>query len=407
MRVLVYPHSMELGGSQTNAVELAAAVRDRGHDVWVYCEDGPMLDRVDALRLRRLPRRPARFRPGVETAADLRNLVRDLDLDVLHGYEWPPILEAWAASRSLAPGAAAVVGTVMSMSVAPFIPHAVPLVVGTAAIRDDAARGRSGPVRLIEPPVDVRANAPDLVLPPPDGITLAPGLLRVVVVSRLATELKLEGLLSAVRAVGLLADELPVQLLVVGDGPAADQVGVAARAVNERHGRDVVLLAGEHRDPRWAYAAADVCLGMGGSALRAAAFGKPLVVQGERGFFETLDPATLPGFLQDGWYGVGRSAADGPARLLECLRPLLADPDRRAALGVFARRLVVDRFSLDVAAQRQLTVYREAVADRRRWTLDATDAVRSGWGVLDHKVRRRIARSRGRLAVDDFNARSA
>ena len=35
MRVLVYPHSMEIGGSQLNAVELGGAVRDLGHDVVV------------------------------------------------------------------------------------------------------------------------------------------------------------------------------------------------------------------------------------------------------------------------------------------------------------------------------------------------------------------------------------
>ena len=35
MRVLVYPHAMEIGGSQLNAVETGAALRDRGHEVTV------------------------------------------------------------------------------------------------------------------------------------------------------------------------------------------------------------------------------------------------------------------------------------------------------------------------------------------------------------------------------------
>ena len=49
-------------------------------------------------------------------------------------------------------------------------------------------------------------------------------------------------------------------------------------------GRQVVLLTGEIADPRPAYAAADVVVGQGGSALRGMAFGKPLVVVGEGRF---------------------------------------------------------------------------------------------------------------------------
>ena len=37
MKILVFAHHLELGGTQTNAIELAAAVRDRhGHDVALF-----------------------------------------------------------------------------------------------------------------------------------------------------------------------------------------------------------------------------------------------------------------------------------------------------------------------------------------------------------------------------------
>ena len=43
MKVLVYPHTMGIGGSQLNAVEIAGAVRDRGHDVTVVSRPGPLM----------------------------------------------------------------------------------------------------------------------------------------------------------------------------------------------------------------------------------------------------------------------------------------------------------------------------------------------------------------------------
>ncbi len=46
MKVLFYPHSMEVGGSQLNALQLAGAVRERGHEVIVLSEPGPLVERV-------------------------------------------------------------------------------------------------------------------------------------------------------------------------------------------------------------------------------------------------------------------------------------------------------------------------------------------------------------------------
>jgi hypothetical protein len=72
MRILVYPHAMEIGGAQLNAIHLAAAVRDLGHDVTVLSEPGPLVPQVAELGLahvevpldRRKRRRRWRARSG-------------------------------------------------------------------------------------------------------------------------------------------------------------------------------------------------------------------------------------------------------------------------------------------------------------------------------------------------------
>src|SRR5260370_17559318 len=58
VKVLVYPHAMEIGGSQLNALEIAAAVRDRGHEVTVVSRPGPLLKSVRRPRLPPLPPGP-------------------------------------------------------------------------------------------------------------------------------------------------------------------------------------------------------------------------------------------------------------------------------------------------------------------------------------------------------------
>jgi glycosyltransferase involved in cell wall biosynthesis len=409
MRVIFYPHTMILSGT-INAVELAAAVRDRGHEVIVLSKPGPLVETVRSLGLEHITLSPrARKIPSLSASVQLGRLAQQRRVDVVHSWEWPTAVEAFAGARLTR--RIPVVCTIMSMSVAPFLPVTIPLAVGTEdLVRRTEQRGHSS-VTLIEPPVDVRANAPDY----------DPGSFRaefhldtsplLAVVCRLAHELKLEGLLAACDVVGkLAADSVEVQLAIVGDGPARPEVEAAAAEANSRAGRKVVTLTGALYDPRAAYASADIILGMGGSALRGMAFGKPLVVQGERGFWELLTPESAPVFLYQGWYGIGSEAdgrAHGAMKLESIVRQLLAEPAKRRTLGDYGRDLVVKRFSLDRAAEVQEEIYATAIRTVAQESAAGLigSAAQTAAGVFRHKATRKWGRMRGKaVAMDDFNA---
>ncbi len=403
MRIVVYPHDLNMGGSQTNAIELAAAVTALGHECIVYGRRGSLCARIDELGLEFIEAPEPGRRPSLRIARDLRRLIRERDIDIVHGYEWPPGLEAAAAVQGTADAAA--VCTVMSMAVAPFLPRSVPLVVGTQQICAlEQERGRSR-VHLIEPPVDLDHNGTvaeaDVARFRADwGLG---GLPVVAVVSRLVPELKAEGILAAIAAVEALDATTPFQLLIVGDGRARAAMEAAADPVNGRLGRAAIVFTGELADPRAAYASADVMLGMGGSALRSLAFAKPLVVQGERGYFRTLTEDSADEFRWQGWYGVGESPEDGTARLSDALAPLLADARRRADLGAFGRRLV-EEFSLQRAAERQLAIYRDTSATRAQQQRQWREAARSFSALARHYSGDLVSRARGVRRTDDFNA---
>lgn len=399
MKVLVYPHDLGMGGSQLNAIELAARVRDLGVECAVFGRRGTLNARIEELGLRFIESVDPGRRPSIAVARQVRRLIDDDGFDIVHGYEWPPALEAALASRNTS---GTPVATVMSMAVAPFIPRWMHLSVGTRQIAAvERAAGRPH-VALLEPPVDLEHNR-RLAQNELDEFAARwnlGGRPLVVCVTRFAAQLKLEGLLSAIR----LAERTGAfQLLVVGDGPAREQVSAAAALANDRAGANTVVLTGELFDPRAAYGVADIILGMGGSALRGLAFAKPLVVQGEMGFFQALTPSTVERFRWQGWYGVGDAAALGEQNLQEALEPLLLDPESRASLGAYGRQ-VVEEFSLTRAARRQLDFYQDAMSDaaRRRELVSGTG--RAAFDFAGYKVRQRIRRWAGTGASDDFNA---
>jgi glycosyltransferase involved in cell wall biosynthesis len=342
-----------------------------------------------------------RRRPSGEVIGTLLKTVRDRGVDVVHGHEWPPAVEAYLGPRTRL-GVPAV-ATVMSAAVAPFLPRQMPLVVGTEQLRQEVLADGYRDVTLIEPPVDVAANSPDF---DPGDFRAVHGIaadtVLAVICCRLVRELKLEGLLAACDAFGELArDGHPVQLVIAGDGDERVAVTERARQAEAVAGRPVVIMTGELTDPRPAYAAADIVLGMGGSSLRGMAFGKPLIVQGERGFWKLCDPDTVDEFLTGGWYGLG-DGVDGSARLKAEVVPLIQDAQRRATLGSFSRQIVVERFGLLSAAHIQVNVYQRALAMNRFPA--GSDLARLSGRLAIYKVRRRMSRFRGRQDADDFNA---
>jgi hypothetical protein len=110
-------------------------------------------------------------------------------------------------------------------------------------------------------------------------------------------------------------------------------------------------------------------------------------VLGERGFSRPFAPETAAHFLWQGFYGVGQESGGLTAQLAA----LLGSEARRRELGAFARRTVVERFSVDVGAANVDRLYRETVAAPRPSLAGAAaDAVRTG-------LRQVLAGAAGRL----------
>lgn len=403
MRLLVAPHGLGIGGSQINAIDLAAGAAAAGHEVIVYGKPGPLVERIESHGLEFVAARPLRYRPAPSRIAQLARLARRRRLDLIHAYEWPPCLDAYYGAHL--GGGVPLLCTVLSMSVSPYVPASVPLAMGTEALAEEAARRHRAPVWTLEPPVDTEADSPAV-----DGAPLRRRLglgaddPLLVTVSRLSLELKLDALVEAIDAADALAAELPLTLLLVGDGPASDALRARAERVNSRHGRAVVRFAGALADPRPAYAAADLVLGMGGSSLRALAAAKPVIVQGEGGFSKVFEPAAREYFLRHGLWGVGDGSSDA-ARLADQVRELLGDRERRLALGRYGRETVVERFSLARATRLQLGTYEEILAARtagrlREAATAAGRALRLEIDNHDPRRKRALAASEaGRLAA--------
>jgi glycosyltransferase involved in cell wall biosynthesis len=285
----------------------------------------------------------------------------------------------------------------MSMAVLTSVPQHIPITMGTEELVDEARRQRRGPVELLEPPVDTARDNPRAV--DPAEFTAQWGLddtaVNIVVVSRLVKWLKQESLERAIDAVELLAPEHTTRLVIVGEGSAAAELQARADAVNARLGRTAVILTGPLIDPRPAYAAADIVIGMGGSILRGMAFAKPCIVLGEQGFSEVFEPGSAKMFFWQGYYGIGNGdLSAGP--LARQLERLVASSDLRAELARFALDTIEQRYALTPLARDLDALYRTTVDQHLSRSTEWAEAARLGSRRFASGARHLARRARAR-----------
>lgn len=388
MRVLVYPALMEIGGSQINAIEIADGIAALGHEVLFFGPSGDLVPMVKELGLEYSPAAVEGAWPSGKNMRRLTALVKDREIDLVHSYEWGPSLDlAFGPHRKF--GTPMII-TVMSMDIPQFLPRHLPLIAGTAQLAE-LERANRRQVYLLEPPVDLLSNSPSDPGRSRSRFGIEPGELVVTIVCRMTTHLeKFSGVVATANVLSRLAGVMPVRLLAVGDGPELPALRHLAARINQSAGRDVVVVAGAMLDPRPAYNAADVIVGMGSSALKGMAFSKPLIVQGQRGFWKLLDQTTLPAFLADGWYGDG---GDGEPILEGILMTLFKDAGLREKFGRFGRSVVEERFGLGCAIAKQAAIYDEVLNGVHDQRERAVSLRRAAFGVAKYKAEAKADRA--------------
>src|SRR5437762_159303 len=168
------------------------------------------------------------------------------------------------------------------------------------------------------------------------SLGLAPGVLAVGTVGRLAWQKGIDDLLAAVR---LLRPRLPdARFFVVGGGRDADAIAAAARAPELG---DAVILLGPRDDVPALLAAMDIVVqssrreAMAQTTLEAMAVGRPVVSTATVGADEAIE---------DGASGLLVPVGDAAA-LARGIVALARDPARRAALGDAARARIAAHFT--------------------------------------------------------------
>jgi len=379
--ILILLNSLEMGGSQKNAIEFADAVRPHGYQPtlmgWKLAHDSntAMLDVASARGLEVVVRdRPKHTLPAAQVVDEV---ARQHGCKLVHSYGWTMFEAFWGPARW---GRIPMVSTIYEMLVYPGPPFRSPMIFGTQYQHKAALERRAGDVHLIPPPVDTIHDDPALFPEPARD-----GIVRLAIISRLAEEMKARGVELAIRVLPQLPSN--VRLIVTGDGDAAPRLRSLGESMNAQLGREAVQFNGNAVDARPYYASADVVLGMGGSAARALAFGKPLVALGEHGWSRLFTPDSAEE-VSAASYWSKEPVEDAEGCLRSQLLPLIESETYRRELGTFGREFILRTQGLEQMASKLAAIYSSALAKRAHpeWYADAFSTLLSKRAILATKL---------------------
>ena len=371
--VIVQLNDLGLGGTQINAIDLAAELRSMGWSSIVVGfasakPTGPsLLEHAERRGIDiHLSNTPTNSLRG---AVFLARLARRHRARLVHVYSGLNSRSAYYGPSRW--GRRPLVTTMYEMAIHPSEYEHTSLIVGTGYTAERLA-SRPGPVQFISPPVDVHRDVFDPALADEfiQRWELDPDAVHVIIVTRLTyvlKELSVRLSIEAMRDASLSG----FQLVVVGDGEAFEPLNALAADVNAEVGRRAVVFTGALSDPAPAYSATDISIGMGASAARALSFARPLIVSGEFGLFETWDEQSGRRLQMDGFWSP-LSQHDAVEQLRRQLLDLGPDVARRAELGEYGRRFAIENFSLEAGARTLDAFYRAALETYgfRQWAAD-------------------------------------
>lgn len=405
MNILVTYPWLDLGGAPNTAITLAKGLKERGHKVWFLTREGGMYERrlreagltlVAAPYHRTLPHL---YHLNRRAHRIMCRTIDDCRIDIVHAFH----PHSWLLALFSAPprGVPVFLTAVWFVGKSTFPDYPGWLLFVAREFMDQGLPLFGGRMRHAE----VMPNRIDLEMFHPRVETsdfarehrLAPGGCRIVFMSRI-DHTKIRSLRSAVEAVRILgAGGGEVSLAIAGDGERAGELAALAREVNADLGREAVVVLGPVARTPELLCSADIVFGIGRCAWEGMACGKPTVVVGENGFAGIAEPGTVDELAYCNFAGRNRREPASPAELAAAVQGLIDSPGRRAELGAFARRYVLENYDYRAGARRLEELYTEALGAtplsgaelrRLRRTLWTRGYARRLWVALKLKRRR-------------------
>ncbi len=392
MKILMVTMSMNIGGAETHILELCRELRQMNHHVTlasfggIYAEEAAQFGVVNV----QLPLHTKKPGAVLEAYRGLEKLIRVGNFDLVHAHARIPAFITgllWDRMKLENGRKFRFVTTAhLNFSVNPLWRKISRWGERVMCVSEDIGDYLVSEYKYPRDRIHYTINGVDCTKFSPD-VSAAPVLeqwnldprrRRIVYMSRLDAD-RADPAYRLLNIAPGLAEKYPdTDLIIVGGGTELDTMKEKARAINDKLGRNFVIVTGAVSNTNEYCAAADVFVGVSRSLLEAMAAEKPVIAAGNQGSLGIFDENKITDAVNTNFCcrGFDQATEDDLMRDLSVL--LDASPEKLRNMGQFNRAFIEENYTAARMAKDYVRMYEQLLASPVPFN-GAPDVVVSGY----------------------------
>lgn len=372
MNILMALMGLDIGGAETHVAELSKELKRRGHNI-VIASNGGVYETELAefgIKLYKVPLQNKKPNNIMSSYSMLKRIVKDENIDIVHSHARIPSFLLGKIQKSLKFPFVTTAHWVFSTKYG--LKYITDWGQKTLAVSEDIKKYLIDNYKIPEKDITVTVNGIDTVKfaknKPSEAIkkefSIADGDKVIVYVSRMDSDRSLVAhqLISAVDALFSVIDG--IKCVIVGGGNDFDGVKAEADSINEKHGKNIISLAGARTDIDKIVSVCDLFVGVSRAALEAMASEKPCIIAGNEGYIGLFDETKLDIALKTNFCCRGCEKSETAVLTQDIANFFGMWEEDIEKISQFSRQLILDNYSVSRMADDAEKVYKEAMEEK-------------------------------------------
>ena len=393
LRIGLVADTLNIGGAQTNATSIAAAMRGLGYDVFFISSGGVLEERLASCGIRKYPASLSKLRYAPRAFLQVFRALSLENPSVVH-FHTPLAIISGIPSATLL-GIPSVVSIHGRLDIFPRSSRYLNSIVAWfIRLVNTCSGGRLTYIavsqEMLEYAISELGVKKEQIQLIPNGIDTIefcaevtadhqsePGSAywSIVFLGRLSPDKQVPITTILETADKLRRRGYRARFTLVGGGSLHDRVSREAARVNQSANEELVVCGGSATDVLQRVRLADLVIASGRSAMEASSFGKPVVFFSNTGYCPLATKENIESIAHTNFSGRGIQPPPQPGDFCEDLVRILTDRESRETSARVCTEYVHSNLSMHRVARKLASVYQEIA--ERRWNPEASMEERS------------------------------
>ncbi len=373
LNIMLSLMQLDIGGAETHVVELAKELKRKGYNIIVTSNGGVYVKELEEAGIKhyRVPLQNKNPFNVIKSVRLLKRIIVDEKIDLVHSHARIPSFILDKLCRRMKFPFVTTAHWVFNTKYG--LKYITNWGEKTVAVSEDIKAYLMDNYGVPESDIRVTINGIDTEKFSPDTddteirkeFNIADDDTVIVYVSRLdeSRSLVAKQLVEAVPQLDKEIDRLKV--VIVGAGDDYENIIGMTKKVNEKLGRECIVLTGARTDINKLVAPADLFIGVSRAALEAMAAAKPVIIAGNEGYIGLFDEDKLEVGIDTNFCCRGCEDSTTALVLRDVLKFFAMDASEKERLGNYGREVIKREYSVTRMADDTVKVYDWALSKQK------------------------------------------